>query len=324
MRSLVTGAAGFLGSYLVEHLLGRRDSVAALTRRPSPFLDRLDGQIRVHTGDTLDRGSVSRLVGEVKPDRIFHLAARSLPAVSWEDPAGTFQVNVVGTLNLLDAVRLAGIDPVIVVVGSSAEYAPGRAEVPIPEDWPLAPASPYGVSKLAQDHLARLYGRAYPLRIVRVRPFFLVGPRKTGDVCSDLARRIVAIERGRSADLPVGNLEVVRDLLDVRDGVTAFATLAEQGRPGEVYNVASGRGYRIRDVLGMLKALARVPVRERVDPSKLRAIDEMVKIGDPARLVALGWRPSWVIERTLADILEYWRGTDEREQERGEDGRCRS
>lgn len=310
MRSLVTGAAGFLGSHLVEHLLDRRAPVFAFARRPSPVLDRLAGAIRVFTGDVRDRDRLDRLVAEVRPDAIFHLAAQSLPVASWEAPAETFEVNVAGTLNLLDAVRRAGIDPAIVVCGSSAEYAPGRDGSPIPEDWPLTPSSPYGVSKLAQDHLARLYGEAHKLRIVRARPFFLIGPRKIGDVCSDFARRIVAIERGRTADLPVGNLEVVRDFLDARDGVAALATLAERGRPGEVYNVASGRGYRVRDVLGILTSLSRAPVRERADPSMLRPIDETVKIGDPRRLMALGWRPSRAIEQTLADILEYWRSAD--------------
>jgi GDP-4-dehydro-6-deoxy-D-mannose reductase len=169
------------------------------------------------------------------------------------------------------------------------------------------PSSPYAVSKLAQDHLGRLYHEAYGLKIVRCRPFFLIGPRKRGDVASDLARGVVAIERGLGEDLPVGRLDVVRDLLDVRDGVEALWLLANCGRMDEVYNICSGEGYNLQEVLSVYRKLAKVEVRERVDPSLIRPIDEMVKVGDSAKLRSLGWSPKRPIGQTLRDILEYWR-----------------
>ena len=169
------------------------------------------------------------------------------------------------------------------------------------------PSSPYAVSKLAQDHLGRLYHEFHGLKVVRCRPFFLIGPRKTGDAASDFAQGIVAIERGREEDLPVGNLDVVRDFLDVRDGVEAFWLLSQCGRAGDVYNVCSGQGYSLRDVLSVYRNLASVEVRERVDSGRIRPIEEMVKIGDSAKLNALGWSPRRPVPQTLKDILEYWR-----------------
>ena len=307
MRSLITGADGFIGSYLAEALAGKGHEVWALAYTSNPVLEGLGNRIRLVKGDVLDRAALDRLLGESKPGAVFHLAAQSLPGVSWEKPELTYRVNVLGTVNLFEAVRAAGLDPVVVVPGSSSEYGPGPDGQPIPETGEIRPSSLYAVSKLAQDHIGRLYGEHYGMRVVRARPFYLVGPRKQGDMSSDFARGVVAVERGRAADVPVGNLDVVRDLLDVRDGVEAFWCLAERGRPGEVYNICSGHGHSAREVFGVLAGLARAPVRERVDLARLRPIEEMTKIGDPARLMELGWRPARSIRETLGDVLEYWR-----------------
>ena len=169
------------------------------------------------------------------------------------------------------------------------------------------PSSPYAVSKLAQDHLGRLYHEFHGMKVIRCRPFFLIGPRKTGDVASDFARGIVAIERGTKPDLPVGNLEVVRDLLDVRDGARALWLLAERGCPGDVYNICSGKGYSLREVLTIYKSLTNVEIKERIEPSRIRRIDEAVKIGDSTKIRALGWSQERTIPQALKDILEYWR-----------------
>lgn len=307
MRSLITGADGFIGSFLAEFLAGKGHEVCALAFTSNPVLEGLKDRIRLVHGDVLERGLLEKLLGEFKPEAVFHLAAQSLPGVSWEKPELTYRVNVLGTVSLLEAVRGAGLDPVIVVPGSSSEYAPGPDGRPIPETGEIQPSSLYAVSKLVQDHLGRLYHEHHGMRVVRARPFYLIGPRKKGDMSSDFARGVVAVERGRKEDLPVGNLDVVRDLLDVRDGVEAFWGLAERGVPGEVYNICSGRGHSAREVLGILKSMARVPVRERVDLAKLRPIEEMTKIGDPSKLMALGWQPVHPIRETLKDILEYWR-----------------
>ena len=172
----------------------------------------------------------------------------------------------------------------------------------------MQPLSPYAVSKLAADYCARLYTLRYGLNILRVRPFFLIGPSKVGDVCSDLARRVVAVERGEATDVPVGQLEIVRDFLDVRDGVAAMELIAAKGEAGQDYNICAGHGYRIGDILDHYKKLAKIPVLERVDPSLMRPIDEPVKVGDPAKLKALGWMARYPLEESLSTILEYWRG----------------
>ena len=231
--------------------------------------------------------------------------------MSWAAPAETFRINVLGTLNVLEAVRRAGVHPVIVSVGSSAEYGPNPEGAPIAETYPTIPMNPYGISKLAQDHLARLYAQTHQLSVVRVRPFFLIGPRKIGDVCSDFARRLIALERSGVRDFPVGNLETVRDFLDIRDGVSALWTLVQRGRPGEVYNLCSGKGVAIRHVLDLMKSHVRMPVEERLDPGRLRPTDEPVRIGDPRKLMALGWAPRYALQQTVEELLSYWRSADE-------------
>lgn len=290
MTCLVTGAGGFIGSWLVEHLRDEGATVAAF------------GHAEL---DVLDPAAIHRVLGDVRPVTIYHLAAQSLPGVSWANPAATFRVNVEGTLNLMDAVRVTCPGATVVVACSSSEYA--WSERPIREEDPMDPRSPYAASKLAVDHLARLYCARYAMKIVVARPFFLIGPRKTGDVSSDLARRMVAIERGQQAELIVGRLDVVRDFLDIRDGVAALALLGERGRAGEAYNISSGRPTRIAELVEIFKRHLRVTAREYVDPSLVRPLDEPVKVGDNSKLRTLGWAPRHTLAETVLAILEYWR-----------------
>lgn len=290
MTSLVTGGSGFIGSWLVDHLRARGETVTVLTRQ---------------AGDVLDRDGLARLLTETKPDKIFHLAAQSLPGPSWNEPAHTFHVNIEGTLNLLEAVRTVGLKPAIVVACSSSEYK--ASDKPIKETDPMQPSSPYAVSKLGVDHIARLYAARYGLKVIRARPFFLIGPRKTGDVCSDFARGIVAIEKGQAEKLSVGRLDMVRDFLDVRDGATAFDVLAEKGKAGEAYNICSGSGVRVSDLLVAFKRKSKIPVLEHVDSKLIRPLDEPVKIGDPRKLRLLAWSRRISVAESLDAILEYWR-----------------
>jgi nucleoside-diphosphate-sugar epimerase len=179
--------------------------------------------------------------------------------------------------------------------------------IPIKENDPLNPSSPFGIRKLATDHFAHLYAVRYKMNILRVRPFFLIGPGKIGDVCSDLARRVVAVERGKAADVLVGQLNITRDFLDIRDGIEAIELIAAKGEAGEAYNICTGHGYRIADVLDGYRKLARKPILERVDPSLIRTNDEPIKVGDPAKLQALGWTAQYGLEESLYSILDYWR-----------------
>lgn len=303
MICFVTGASGFIGSHLVDHLLERGDTVVALQRQPGPERERL----KVVAGDVLDADLLKRIVREAAPQEIYHLAAQSLPAVSWEQPWLTQRINVEGVLNTLEAVRGAQSSAAVVVASSSSIYAQSADGAPIREDDPIGPASPYGVSKLAADHLSRLYAERYGLRVLRARPFFLIGPRKTGDVCSDWARHIVSIERAGHGELPVGNLDIERDFLHVKDGVQALVTIAASGDAGEAYNVCSGRGWKLRDILAAYAELAHAELSIRVAVSKMRPIDERIKVGDCAKLQTLGWRQQLDVRGALEEILGYWR-----------------
>jgi GDP-4-dehydro-6-deoxy-D-mannose reductase len=308
IRCLVTGAEGFLGCHLAELLVAKGLTVYGTVQGDTRNLDHIKDKLALLPCDVVDRQRVTEVALETKPDVVFHLAAQSLPVLSWQDPETTFRVNVMGTLHLLEAIRRADFDSIIVVAGSSAEYGiGGQDEMPIKESRELRPTSPYGASKVAVDLLSRFYRQTYGMKVIRVRPFFVIGPRKTGDVCSDFATGILDIEEGQSDKLRVGNLESVRDFLDVRDAVRALWLLAEKGTPGEVYNICSGVGHSVREVLELLISLANRPIPVEQDATRLRTADEPVVIGDNGRLRALGWKPEISLDRTLGAVLDYWR-----------------
>ena len=216
-----------------------------------------------------------------------------------------------GIVHLLDAVRSLGLRPAVLVVGSAEEYGPVRPEdMPIREETPLRPASPYAVSKVAQGALALLYGPAGGLRVVLTRTFHHTGPgRGEAFAESSFARQIAEIEAGRREPvLRVGNLDAVRDFADVRDVVRAYWMLLEKGEGGRAYNVCSGRGRRIRELLDILLAASVARVEVRTDPDRLRPSDVPAQVGDPARLrSATGWEPTIPLERSLQDLLDDWR-----------------
>jgi GDP-4-dehydro-6-deoxy-D-mannose reductase len=303
MRVLVTGAAGFIGSHLVDHLLARGDDVLTFGRRTLPAKPGLS----CIEGDILDAALLEKLVASHAPEQIYHLAAQSLPNVSWAQPILTHRINVEGTLHLLEAVRKSEARPRILIASSSSIYAQNPHGAPIREDDPCQPASPYGVSKLAADHYARLHAHRFGLHVVCARPFFLIGTRKTGDVCSDWARNIVAIERNEARELVLGNTDCARDFLPISDGVPALIRIAEMGQPGEAYNISSGVGWNLSDVLETLTSMSERKISTRVDPERVRPVDERIKIGDNRRLAALGWVPASTVPLALQEILNYWR-----------------
>ena len=313
MRLLVTGAGGFVGGHLVE--LVRQEAPATSLHgvvQPHGSLAWSTSQgARIHEADLDDPAAAAAVIQEVRPDGIVHLAGQSSVQQSWLDPGGTLRTNVLGIVHLLDAARAASLRPAVLVVGSAEEYGPvGEAELPIREDAPLRPASPYAVSKVAQGALARLYGPAGGMRVVLTRTFHHTGPgRGEAFAESSFARQIAEIEHGlRPAVIEVGNLDAVRDFCDVRDVVRAYLLLLENGEPGQAYNVCSGRGLRIREVLDLLLASSSARVEVRVDKERLRPADVPAQVGDPSRLrAATAWEPRIPIAETLRDLLSDWR-----------------
>jgi GDP-4-dehydro-6-deoxy-D-mannose reductase len=316
MRVLVTGITGFVGTYLAEHLLATQPAaeVFGLARWRSPLeeLEALAPVVRIVEGDLLDGTSLLRALQASRPDVIFHLAASSSVAGSWTTPAEIMQVNVLGTLHLLESVRQLDLDATVVLACSAEPYGVvEEGSLPISEEQPLWPVSPYGVSKAAVDMLGHQYFRTYRLRTVRLRLFNHCGPRQSDRfVVSSLARQVAEIERElRPPQLRVGNLEVRRDFVDVRDVARAYCLAATQGEPGQVYNVCTGQARSVRGIVDRLLSLSDAVVEVIFDPGRLRPSEIPVLEGEGTRFhAATSWRPSIPFEQTLFDTLEYWRG----------------
>jgi GDP-4-dehydro-6-deoxy-D-mannose reductase len=312
VKVLVTGVAGFVGGHLVDFLRSEQPGVQIYGLvKPSGSLPPDPAKLNVIEADLASAASTEAALDAVHPDRIVHLAGQSSVHQSWADPGGTLSANVHGLLHLLEAVRRRSLSPRVLVVGSADEY--GAVEVkdlPLTEDAPLRPNSPYAVSKVAQGFLALQYAVSFGMGILRTRTFPHTGPGR-GELFaeSSFARQIAEVEAGATPPvLKVGNLEAVRDFTDVRDVVRAYWALLDRGEAGGVYNVCSGSGVRIRDVLQKLIGIAGVDVDVRVDPGRLRPSDIPALVGDPGRLKkTTGWQPRFTLERTLADLLQYWR-----------------
>ena len=315
MRLLITGITGFVGSHMAEFALAHGLDVSGSCRWRSKTenIDHLRARIQLIECDLRDLSSVHNLLMIAQPDFVIHLAAQSFVQASWHTPAETVQTNILSQVNLLEAIRSrGGHPPRFLVAGSSEEYGLAHEEeLPITENNPLRPLSPYAVSKVAQDLMGYQYFKSYGLPIVRARAFNHEGPRR-GDVfvTSNFARQIAEIEAQRREPLIlVGNLKARRDYTDVRDIVRGYWQLLERGEPGEVYNLCSGQAWAIQDVLDFLLGQSRArPVAIREDPSRLRPSDVPVLVGDAGKIrKAVGWAPTIPFEQTLRDLLDYWR-----------------
>lgn len=311
MKVLVLGATGFVGSYLMERAIAAGHEVLGTSYNPTiGARDWAAFQDRVVRCDIRYREQTDEVVAGFRPDVIYLLSAQSYPALSWKAPLETLDTNVLGTANVLESIRAAGIDPIVVVACSSAQYGEvAAADIPVKEEHALRPLHPYGISKVATEMLALQYWSSWKVRSVCARIFNTTGARKSGDVCADLTQRVARIEAGQIPPvLKVGNQDTWRAITDVRDLASALELLAEKGEPGEVYNISGARTYQIRQLVERVVAAARVPISVETDSALLRPSDEKVIFGDSSRLIArTGWKQQVDIETTLGDMLEYWR-----------------
>jgi len=317
MRVLITGITGFVGSHLVEYILAHHPQTEVFGikrwRSPKDNIRHLLDRVTLHDCDLRDLSSLIRVFDAVKPDVIFHLAAQSFVSTSYVAPVDTLECNISGTANLLEAVRILKLDPVIHVCSSSEVYGQvGKDDVPIRETCPLRPVSPYAVSKVGEDMLGYMYWRAYGLRTIRTRMFTHSGPRR-GEVFVDsfFAQQLARIECGLQPPvIRVGNLDSVRTFADVRDTVRAYWLLPQKCPAGEVYNIGGDTTMTIREMLDMLLGMTsyRGKVETRVDPALIRPADVTLQIPCSDKFkAATGWKPEIPYRQTLRDMLDYWR-----------------
>lgn len=295
MRALVTGANGFVGIHLVDHLRASGDDVVE------------------SAVDITDRDRLRDHVVDAAPDVVYHLAAQADVGGSWSQPIPTIRVNVEGTVNVLDAAVAAGVDRVLAVTSADIYGPVGPADLPLTEDQPIRPVSPYGASKAAADIMCLTAGLAHGLDVVRARSFNHLGPGQTDKfVASAIASRVVANERSGATAVRVGNLDARRDFTDVRDVVRAYRLLVTEGMAGEVYHVCSGVDRPVRDLADILLSLATHEMTLEVDPDLYRPVDLPVLRGDHTKITeATGWEPRVDLTTTLHDLLDFWRSHPE-------------
>jgi len=311
----ITGSTGFVGSHLSEYILKNHKKYKVFGMRrwksktnesayENPNISYIDCEIR-------NLNQLHKILHRIKPVKIFHLAAQSFVPISWRAPQETLETNIIGQCNLFESSRKLMPMPIIQIAGSSEEYGFVKPkETPITEENKLRPLSPYSVSKIGQDFLGYQYYKSYGLPIIRTRAFNHTGPRRGEQfVCSNFAKQIALIEKKKQEPIiSVGDLTSVRDFTDVRDMVRAYWIATEKCKVGEVYNIASGRGITIQEVLDILLSLSEAKIKIKQDPTRLRPSDVKILIGNCDKFKkATNWKPEIPFEKTMKDLLEYWR-----------------
>lgn len=308
-KALIIGAAGFVGSYLARHLKDDRKMEVHVTKLPAEELCGVGD--KVYNLNVLNREEIISLLFEVRPDYIFHLAAQSSVGIAWKNPALTIDINIKGGVNVMDAVRELYYKPRILLIGSGEEYGNiQEEEIPIGEENRIRPGNIYAATKACQNMFGSIYAQAYDMEIMMVRAFNHIGPAQSSIfVVSDFCRQVAEIEKGlRKPVMYVGNLSARRDFTDVRDVVEAYGLLAEQGQPGETYNVGRGESVSIEEVLKMILALLDKKIEVEIDRNKLRPVDVPVIEADISKINQLtGWKPKIPLDQTIQETLDYWR-----------------
>lgn len=314
-RALITGITGSGGSYLAEHIVFNQPDVevhgiarwhsTSTRKNVAAVVDR----VTIHECDLNDLGSVYAVIQTVQPDAVFHMASHANVRTSFVTPVAVVTNNIVGTLNLCEAIRMAAIDPVVQVCSTSEVYGQvNQEEIPIKETCPLRPASPYALSKVTQDLLGYTYFLSYGMKIIRPRMFAYLNPRRADLFASAFARQVARIELGMQEELLHGNLDSVRTLLDVRDAVRAYWEAMLYCQPGEAYNIGGPTIISVGEFLNVLKKLSKVEIPSRVDPNLLRPADVTLQIPCIDKFVqATKWKPKYTFDESVEHLLNYWR-----------------
>lgn len=309
MKALIIGGAGFVGSYLIDHLQNDCRWSVAVTKLEHEIIEHEN--IPVYTLDILDKQSIMFLLKEIRPDYIIHLAAQSSVSLSWTNPALTIDVNIKGSVNVLDAVRELDYKPRILLIGSGEEYGHILPEeTPIKENNLTRPGNIYAATKACQNMIGKIYADAYNMDIIMVRAFNHIGPKQAPIfVVSDFCKQVAEIEKGlREPVIRVGNLSAKRDFTDVRDVVRAYSLLIEKGKAGETYNVGSGKAIAIEEILNKILSYSKSDITVDVDKTKLRPVDVPIIEADIQKLKeCIVWSPNIYLNKTIIDTLEYWR-----------------
>lgn len=316
-KALITGIAGSGGSYLADYIVENQSGVEVhgISRwhtsnaAISPNLAHLVGKVKVHECDLLDFSSVFRTLREVRPDYIFHLAAHANVRTSFTTPLSVIENNVMGTANLLEAIRAADIDPKIQFCSTSEVYGQvDPSQVPIKEETPLRPASPYAVSKVTQDLLGFSYFTSYKMKIVRTRMFAYLNPRRSDLFATAFAMQVARIEKGLQKELRHGNLDSVRTFIDVRDAMESYWIATQKCTPGEAYNIGGTTTKTVGEFLEILKSKAKVKIITQQDPALLRPSDVTLQIPDTSKFEkATGWKPKYSFEESVENLLAHCR-----------------
>jgi GDP-4-dehydro-6-deoxy-D-mannose reductase len=309
MKAIIIGAAGFVGYYLMNHLVEDCDWSVAVTRLENEVID--CNTVDQYVLDILDKQAIVKLLKKVHPDCIFHLAAQSSVALSWRNPSLTIDVNIKGSINVLDAIRELDYNPRVLLIGSGEEYGhilPN--ETPIIETNHTRPGNVYAATKVCQNMLGKIYADAYNMDIIMVRAFNHIGPKQAPMfVVSDFCKQVAEIEKGlKDPVIKVGNLSAKRDFTDVRDVVRAYSLLIQKGKAGETYNVGSGKAISIEEILKLILSCSTVSINIEVDPDKLRPVDVPIIEADIRKLhECTGWRRKIMLDETINDTLKYWK-----------------
>ncbi|HUC92006.1 MAG TPA: GDP-mannose 4,6-dehydratase [Paenibacillus sp.] len=314
-KVLITGIAGSGGSYLAEYIVNNHPEVEVHgvsrwhSTTTSDNLQDVRDQVIMHECDLTDFSSILTVLKNVRPDAIFHLASHANVRTSFATPLSVLNNNIMSTANLFEAVRLAEIDPIIQLCSTSEVYGQVSEEyVPIKEDTPIRPASPYAVSKVTQDLLGYTYFASYGMKIIRTRMFAYLNPRRTDLFATSFAKQVARIECGIQKELVHGNLDSVRTIIDVRDAMEAYWFAILYCRPGEAYNIGGNTVIKVGDFLDLLKKKSGTKIPSRIDPNLLRPADVTLQIPSIEKFHhATGWKPRYSFEESVENLLEYWR-----------------